>query len=244
MANISTVGQLPSPPKTFTLFPELAAELKIKIWEYTFPEPRTITLKQKSRPHWDSNIHKIIHFSFGTCDEPRKLILLQVNREAREFTREKYQRRFLTVCGSSKYFNYERDVLKIELIDCHKSQWQYEIPNLYDNLKKVQTLVLESFRFYDDKLEDILKYTPGIKLLIIYGCSWFESSLSDRWTSAGSPAQIETDHDFRKSLEKLSGRKFRTKLEVSVLQSSSGNVWFPPRAQLRIKYAAVREEQH
>jgi hypothetical protein len=84
---------------TSASFPELAAELKFKIWEYTFPEPRTITLKQKSRPHWDSNIHKIIHFSFGTCDEPPKLILLQVNREAREFTREKYQRRFLTVCG-------------------------------------------------------------------------------------------------------------------------------------------------
>jgi hypothetical protein len=113
-----------------------------------------------------------------------------------------------------------------------------------DNLKKVQTLVLESFRFYDDKLEDVLKYTPGIRVLIICGCSWFEGSLSDRWTSAGSPAQIETDHDFRKSLEKLSGRRFRTRLEVSVLQSSSGNVWFPPRAQLRIKYVAVREEQH
>jgi 2EXR family len=130
MANISIVGQIPSLSNTFTLLPELAVELKLKIWEYTFPKPRTIIIKQKSGPHWDSNIHKIIHFSFGTCDESPKLILLRVNREAREFTQEKYQRCFLTVCGSSKYFKYERDVLKIELIDWHTSQRQYEIPNL------------------------------------------------------------------------------------------------------------------
>jgi hypothetical protein len=89
MANISNVGQIPSLSNTFTLFPELAVELKLKIWEYTFPKPRTITItiRQKSRPNWDSNIHKIIHFSFGTFDEPPKLILLQVNREARVFIR-------------------------------------------------------------------------------------------------------------------------------------------------------------
>jgi hypothetical protein len=244
MANISNVGPIPSPPNTFTLFPELAVEIKLKIWEYTFPKPRTITLKQKGRPHWDSNIHKIIHFSFGTCDEPPKLILLHVNREAREFTQEKYQRRFLIVCGSSKYFSYERDVLKIDLIDCHKAQWQYEIPNLYDNLKKVQTLVLDHFKLYDHKLEDILKYTPVIKVLTIHGCSWFERSVCDRWTSGGSPAQIETDHDFRKSLEKIPGRRFRTRIEGSVSKSSGGNVRFDLKEQLRIKYVAVYEEQH
>jgi len=171
------------------------------------------------------------------------MILLQVNREAREFTQEKYQRRFLTICGSSKYFNYERDVLKIDLIDCHHPQWLYEIPNLYDNLKKVQTLVLDHFKLYDHKVEDILRYTPGIKVLTIHGCSRFERSLCDRWTSGGSPAQIETDHDFRKSLEKLLGRRFRTRFEVSVLKNSPGNVRLDLKEQLRIKYVAVREEQ-
>jgi hypothetical protein len=113
-----------------------------------------------------------------------------------------------------------------------------------DNLKKVQTLVLDHFKLYDHKLEDILKYTPGIKVLTIHGCSWLDRSLCDRWTSGGSPAQIETDHDFRQSLEKISGRRFRTRFEVSVSKSSGGNVRFDPKEQLRIKYVAVNEEQH
>jgi hypothetical protein len=113
-----------------------------------------------------------------------------------------------------------------------------------DKLKKVQTLVLDHFKFYDHKAEDILRYTSGINVLTIHERPWFERSLCDRWASGGRPAQIETDHDFRNSLEKLSGRRFRTRFEVSVLKNSPGNVRLDLKEQLRIKYVAVREEQY
>lgn len=74
------------PFKKFTLFPKLPAELRIKVWRYTFPEPRVVLLDYICRYETALNIRNTL--GIGNVQTFPKA--LHVNQESREETLRAY----------------------------------------------------------------------------------------------------------------------------------------------------------
>ena len=95
----------------FTLFPNLPAELRLKIWDMALPSPRVRTIQPYY--NWDVPFSYETTFGFGTCDKPP--IHLQVNMEARSIALKTYCLAFDcdALCNKPKYFHFERDTLQL-----------------------------------------------------------------------------------------------------------------------------------
>lgn len=81
------VPQLGEPLNTFTLFPKLSLELRLKVWRLCFPNPREILISINSGKHYENYADDQI------CELQRKLplpITLHICTESREEALRKY----------------------------------------------------------------------------------------------------------------------------------------------------------
>jgi hypothetical protein len=86
---------------TFTLFPKLPPELRIKVWGFALPEPRVVEIDG-----W--RIDKWPYISKRSRKAPS---LLQVNAESRSLAMISYKLSFGNVDGGPTYFDFEKDTL-------------------------------------------------------------------------------------------------------------------------------------
>jgi hypothetical protein len=101
---------------TFTLFPNLPFELRLKIWEHALSEPRTVTISCQ-REMLDRERRFAKAFTSTTPPPP----LLYTNRESRFEALSLYQPTFKTDTSlNSTYICFSRDTIK-----CADSVLQY-----------------------------------------------------------------------------------------------------------------------
>ena len=91
---------------TFTLFPKLPPELRIKIWSFAL-EPRVVEIDE----HTSTRAMGKWTYDYGRCGKPPSL--LQVNAEARSIAMSSHRLSFFNVVGGPTYFNFEKDTLHL-----------------------------------------------------------------------------------------------------------------------------------
>ena len=120
-----------APLETFTLFPHLPFELRLKIWEHALSEPRTVTIScQREMLDRERRFAK----AFTSPTPPPSL--LHTCRESRSEALSQYIRTFTTDTSEIyTYFSFSRDTLR-----CADSVLEY-MPT--EEAKRIETLVLE-----------------------------------------------------------------------------------------------------
>ncbi|TVY59257.1 hypothetical protein LSUE1_G009434 [Lachnellula suecica] len=96
---------------SFTLFPQLPLELRLKIWQHILPAPRTVNIQYKMK--YDKFDGKTVG-SFTGWTSPTPIPLgLRICRESRDETLKHYQRSFGSYFHPSKiYFDFSKDTLR------------------------------------------------------------------------------------------------------------------------------------
>lgn len=98
------------PLQTFTLFPLLPTELRLKIWNLTIPGPRTVTIHYKTRP-LKKHQGNAFPSSRWISPDPNPLPL-QICHESRTIALKSYTAAFGShACPRKIYFDFERDTL-------------------------------------------------------------------------------------------------------------------------------------
>jgi 2EXR family len=120
-----------APLETFTLFPHLPFELRLKIWEHALSEPRTVTIScQREMLDRERRFAK----AFTSPTPPPSL--LHTCRESRSEALSQYTPAFKTDTSEIyTYFSFSRDTLR-----CADSVLEY-MPT--EETKRIETLVLE-----------------------------------------------------------------------------------------------------
>ena len=101
-----------NPTRSFTLFPRLPTELRLKIWHLAMPGPRTITLQYKFRRR--ARLESALPYTASWTSKDLNPAALQVCHESRYEALEIYEQAFGThACSGRKvYFDFEQDTLK------------------------------------------------------------------------------------------------------------------------------------
>ena len=155
---------------TFTLFPKLPPELRLKIWKIAASVPRAITIR--STEYFYGQKYRI--------DSRRKLqSLMCVNREAREAGAAISQcRQFsFTRMGKSApiHFNPKKDIVFLQNFSFADVEWIqgsfYDYSSFRDDLKFVENLALcgrTHLYLRSQDLTDFFKLLPSLKTLVVY----------------------------------------------------------------------------
>jgi hypothetical protein len=101
-----------SNPMSFTLFPQLPAELRIKIWVLSLPDPRIVALNYSHAP-FDPSYRTLRDQAMRGCTSPTAIpSILHTSREARHEALLFYNLSFNIHHGTAKiFFNPAIDVL-------------------------------------------------------------------------------------------------------------------------------------
>jgi hypothetical protein len=95
---------------TFTLFPELPFELRLKCWSFVAPGPRRVHIKYQTKYN-TTNARAVVAFSGWTSPDPAPVIL-HICHESREEALKSYQLSFGSVFSEARvYFNFSIDTL-------------------------------------------------------------------------------------------------------------------------------------
>jgi len=98
------------PSRSFTLFPDLPSELRLKIWGYIAPGPRNVSIRYKTEYNTIGGRARAVWTGWKSPDPVP--IVLQISHESREEALKTYQRAFGTVFNEPRiYFNYAIDTL-------------------------------------------------------------------------------------------------------------------------------------
>jgi 2EXR family len=143
---------------TFTYFPKLPVELRLKVWGYCLPGPREITLICRSRWRgWESPLNE---FKDGEAvltvarSTTKPLALLAVNFESRTVTLKCYQLHFGTLLGNKPiYFDPELDTLRMHSLEVYimlmfTAGWIGQTEEQKEEMKAVRS-VTQHFSFHD-----------------------------------------------------------------------------------------------
>jgi hypothetical protein len=116
---------------SFTLFPKLPIELRLKIWRYTFPRGRYINLDDHDEFALYSSYQPTDHATDELKKEPLLPVTLSVNKESREETLKHYIIAFLELLCTGGIFRQRTFCYNMSLdtafIGCHAMV----PPNLY-----------------------------------------------------------------------------------------------------------------
>ncbi len=145
---------------TFTVFPELPFELRLKVWKYVAPGPRTVTISYESHAtrYKGKNISRFD--GWGTPDPPP--VILHICHESREEALKSYKLAFGSHFHAAKiYFDFSKDTLRFgngNEVDylTRDAEWIQAGPTTYrldlflaggyfggDDSEKVQYMVLD-----------------------------------------------------------------------------------------------------
>lgn len=91
----------------FAYFPQLVAELRLKIWKHAFPPPRVLGVKFPTYERWHS--HDINSIKF---DAPLPTLLLHTCHESRKITLETYTKLY-----PGAYVDWNRDILRVNSLE-------------------------------------------------------------------------------------------------------------------------------
>ena len=142
-----------APLTTFTLFPHLPFELRLKIWEIALSEPRTVTISCE-RAMLDRERRFAKAFTSSTLPPP----LLRVNRESRFEALARYNPSFKTDTSPNlTYISFAQDTLR-----CADSILSYMPPN---EVSSIQRLVLEvkDTEYFGHFHMDVVKRMSGLR---------------------------------------------------------------------------------
>jgi hypothetical protein len=96
---------------SFTLFPRLPLELRLKIWQTMLPGPRTVNIQYKMK-YDEFDGKKVSSFTGWTSFDPVP-VALHVCQESREESLKRYQTSFGSYFHASKiYFDFSKDILR------------------------------------------------------------------------------------------------------------------------------------
>jgi hypothetical protein len=198
---------------TFTLFPKLPPELRIKIWGFVL-EPRVVAIKGQVAIQ-GRDIDKWTYFSERCGKAPS---LLQVNAEARSIAMIRYRLSFSNVVGGPTYFDFEKDTLHLRgfLPEWLSSPWN-------EDFTKVQNLAIW-FNVYSrvENLESRLEHFKNLKNVTVYNDTYIGVPVGS--TSETIDAVLEI-HD--KKTQELFDRLW-TAFQESLSKREEGKVFTLP----------------
>jgi hypothetical protein len=99
---------------TFTLFPKLPPELRLKICKLALPTSRVIMIRTTYCKYWTPKGPKAQHSHHCRDKSLAPPHLLHVNRECREVALEHYNLAFADYLHNPIYFDFSRDILCFE----------------------------------------------------------------------------------------------------------------------------------
>jgi hypothetical protein len=121
-----------NPLEEFTLFPKLAAEIRLMIWGHALPGPRIITISQEFNGPCGS-----YGLVYTLTTEQLNPTMLSVNREARAVAFKHYIPSFYGVNGRPQLFDHSKDILHITTDPT--TLWSFR-PELRCEVETVQNL--------------------------------------------------------------------------------------------------------
>lgn len=187
--------------KTFTLFPELPPELRLKIWKHALSEPRISMIEQTMPPHRN-------RFIFKFCLAPPTF--LHVNDESRSLAQKAYQLAFEGGLEAPQFFNFQFDSLHLQL-RTHVPDWSENLEAFQKDFAKVQDLVIYGgfFIFPISRLKKNLVLFKELKTLIIhYGANEnqhgsIRSKLKKMWDTIRKEVEASGGPIFQKPVVRL-----------------------------------------
>ncbi|KAG7114299.1 hypothetical protein HYQ45_016672 [Verticillium longisporum] len=161
----------------FRPFQRLPPELRLKVWEYTWPEPQIV----------DED-------PLEACPDP---IALRINQESRIHTLRRHVRlQHPTIPSATFYFNPHSDLLCLT-VDVDEA-YLADLQKLYGpQLKNIRTIVVDQNGFWeeDNIADDTLRFFDNLKLVYV---------LLDVWDDGES--EIMTKQDCLEMAEQLRSR--------------------------------------
>ncbi|KAE9381206.1 hypothetical protein N431DRAFT_424799 [Stipitochalara longipes BDJ] len=103
--------ELEPQPRSFTLFPDLPVEIRLKIWSFIAPSPRTVSIKYKGLSF--NSIGKGFLAAAGWRSPDPVPIILHICQESRTEALKSYQLAFgLYLQRGHIYFDFSKDTLR------------------------------------------------------------------------------------------------------------------------------------
>ncbi|KAE9380141.1 hypothetical protein N431DRAFT_432430 [Stipitochalara longipes BDJ] len=146
---------------TFTLFPKLPQELRLKVWQSTV-EPRIVRIK------WSQQLSQCT-----TLDNP---IILRISHESREEGLKTYRPAFATISASQPviYANFSLDTVDFDWETAYGQLSYFTHGELKTALKAVKSLTIHKLEF-EHQLEEpwisLLAEFSELDTLIVSGCA-------------------------------------------------------------------------
>jgi hypothetical protein len=147
--------------KTFTLFPQLPQELRLKVWQSTI-EPRIVRIK------WSAQLSQ--------CTTPDNPIILRVSHESREEGLKTYRPAFVTASASRPvvYANFLLDTVDFDWETAYGQLSHFIHGELKTALKAVKSLIIRKLDFEVELAEpwiSLLAEFSELETLIVSGCA-------------------------------------------------------------------------
>lgn len=103
----------PQPSSSFTLFPTLLTEIRLKIWQFVLPGPRTLGLEYNTKPTRING--KTLSVFTGWASSQPQPIALSICRESRIEALKRYETAFGSPFHPSRtYINFAIDTVRFE----------------------------------------------------------------------------------------------------------------------------------
>jgi hypothetical protein len=151
---------------TFTLFPKLPTELRLKIWKYALPGPRAIRVQRA----WSTLSRRIR----AVAKPPA---VLQINSESRQLALRFYEVSFNNaIKGRPIGIDYQVDALYMESWGAFNSFYRFarQVPNcaaageIRDMESRLRCLVLGNIKWHDQLDPDRMLTLRNIEVLILH----------------------------------------------------------------------------
>jgi hypothetical protein len=153
---------------TFTLFPKLPPELRLKIWKIAASAPKAFTIRLHE---WDQHI--------TMKSRQKQSSLMRVNHEARETQAAMLQGRKLNFGSPEQrpiHFNPKNDIIFLQNVNFYALGFMQHLSyfsSFRDDLKLVENLAICGRTHLYLKAQDFTYFfnsLPSLKTLVVYRC--------------------------------------------------------------------------
>lgn len=139
MSLTKLLNQKPTTEPTFTLFPTLPPELRLKIWKYALPGPRVVRL---SLMEHSNSSHRRGHEKYAIHATSTIPSIIQTNVEGREAALKVYELAFPTQLLHPVYFDFNQDTIHLDA----NTLIAFSQKGLPDIVEKLRHLMISKLR--------------------------------------------------------------------------------------------------